>query len=325
MTLEPNRSFDLHAYLQIQREMINHALATLVPASEGVKPTTAWQAMRADAFRLPPLACDSILVRAMRHSLLASGKRLRPILCLAAAEAVGGAAAHVMPAACALELIHTYSLIHDDLPALDNDLLRRGLPTCHSAFGEATAILAGDALLTRAFEVLAAAGQAAADRADRWLRVIEVVGRAAGARGMVEGQVQDLAAEGRTLSLDTLEHLHNLKTGALIRVAVYAGATLEGATAEELADLDTYARSLGLAFQITDDILNVEGDSGLMGKAVGTDQQRGKNTYPALISLDAARRRAVDLVQTGIEALQRFDSSAAPLRALARYILIRKN
>lgn len=295
-------AFDLKTWLQQQRDQINQALNNLLPSSSS----------------------DTTLLQAMRHSLLGGGKRLRPVLCLAAADICGGQMERVLPAACALEMIHTYSLIHDDLPALDNDLLRRGLPTCHSAFGEATAILAGDALLTRAFEILASAGRTHPETAGEWLLVIEVISQAAGASGMIEGQMQDLAAEGRSLTLEVLEQLHNLKTGALIRAAIQTGAILARATPDQQEHLNRYARAFGLAFQITDDLLNIDGDATLMGKAVGTDQARRKSTCPSILGLTAARNKAAELVESAIDALHIWDQAAEPLRALARYILTRR-
>jgi geranylgeranyl diphosphate synthase type II len=265
------------------------------------------------------------IVRAMGHSLLDGGKRLRPILCMAAAEAVGGAADGVLPAACALEMIHTYSLIHDDLPAMDDDRLRRGRPTCHMAFDEATAILAGDALLTLAFEVLAAAGETAGSPSARiWLPVIRDIAEAAGYRGMVEGQMRDMAAETAPLSLSELEAVHRRKTGALIRVAVTTGARLAGASTEDRTSLERYADRLGLAFQVTDDILNVEGDPAVMGKAAGTDWERRKSTYPSLLGLAAAKTLAARLVRESLAALDGFPPAADPLRAIAGYVLRRR-
>jgi geranylgeranyl diphosphate synthase type II len=266
------------------------------------------------------------LADAMRYAVMAGGKRLRPILCIAAAEAVGDMRneAALPAAACSLEFIHTYSLIHDDLPAMDDDALRRGKPTCHIAFDEATAILAGDALLTLAFQVLSGGalspeGPAAGD----WLRVIRCISDAAGALGMVEGQMRDIASEGVPLSLEALETLHGLKTGALIRASVISGAILARASREQNRELDTYARHIGMAFQVADDILNVSGDAALMGKAVGTDAARGKNTYPALMGLAEAREKARIHVEKALGALAAFDGRAEPLRAIARYVVER--
>jgi geranylgeranyl diphosphate synthase type II len=264
------------------------------------------------------------LFEPLEYALMAGGKRLRPVLCLAAADAVGGNMAHAMPAACALEMIHTYSLIHDDLPALDNDDLRRGKSTCHIKFDEASAILCGDTLLNLAFEILSEAGLAApADHARMWLRVIDTIGRAAGCRGMIEGQARDIANEGTLLGRDDLQAMHELKTGALIRASVLSGAMLGKATEIQINQLDAYSRSIGLAFQVVDDILNITGDPDIMGKAVGTDAQRQKNTYPALMGLDASRQLAVDLIDSALQALSIFDNKADPLREIARYIVDR--
>jgi geranylgeranyl diphosphate synthase, type II len=295
--------FELKAYLQLQKAEIDAALEKYLQ-------------------RMCP---SRHMHDGVRYTVLAGGKRLRPILCLAAAEAVGGDGSAVMPAACAVEMIHTYSLIHDDLPALDNDHLRRGKPTCHVRFGEATAILCGDALLNMAFEVLSHAGlNASAARARTWLRIIHIVGRASGCRGMIEGQARDLAFEGVPLSKDALQQLHELKTGALIGAAVQCGALLGGGSEQHVDRLTAYAARIGLAFQVADDILNVTGDPELLGKAVGTDQQRNKNTYPALLGLDASRLFARHLIDDALQSLDIFDNNAEPLRAIARYIIERR-
>lgn len=263
------------------------------------------------------------LTAAMRHSLLAGGKRIRPVLCVAAAEAISGKAAEaaVWHSGCAIEMIHTYSLIHDDLPAMDDDDLRRGRPTCHRAFDEATAILAGDALLTLAFEVL---GNLPGADAQKCLAVIRRISAAAGPRGMVEGQMRDMAAEGTALDAWALQEMHGLKTGAMIEASVASGAILAGADPESLSALIRYARKIGLAFQVADDILNVEGDPEKMGKAVGTDQLRKKSTYPSLMGMDGAKAFAEGLVAEALDALIPFDKWAGPLRAIAAYIITRK-
>ena len=265
------------------------------------------------------------LLESVRYAVMAGGKRLRPVLCLAAAEAVGGDGRAAMPAACAVEMIHAYSLIHDDLPALDNDHLRRGKPTCHIQFGEATAILSGDALLNMAFEVLSESGlNESPANAHEWLRVIAVVSRASGCRGMIEGQARDLAYEGVALSAEDLQKLHEMKTGALIGAAVHCGALLGGGSTVKVNRLTEYATRIGLAFQVADDILNVTGDPVLLGKAVGTDQQRQKNTYPALMGLEESRHFAQRLIDSALQALDIFDNNAEPLRAIARYIIERR-
>lgn len=259
------------------------------------------------------------------YCMLAGGKRLRPILCLAASEAVGGDIETVMPAACAIEMIHTYSLIHDDLPALDNDTVRRGQPTCHVKFDESTAILCGDGLLTMAFELLSEAGmQQDSSRTHLWLRCIKIISNAAGCRGMVEGQARDIAFEKVALDADALKQLHALKTGALIRAAIESGGCLGGGSNRQIARLVSYATDIGLAFQVVDDILNITGDPETMGKAVGTDQELGKNTYPALFGVEASRRYANDLINSALKALSIFDKNAEPLRVIAQYVVDRE-
>ena len=267
---------------------------------------------------------NETLIAAMQYSLMAGGKRIRPVLCLGAAEAVGGKPEDALPAACALELIHTYSLIHDDLPAMDNDSLRRGKPTCHIAFDEATAILAGDALLTLAFEVLASAASENEGFAVKWLKVIQIIAVAAGCRGMIQGQMLDMASEGGNRSAAELESMHTLKTGALIEASLHCGALIADAGIQETLMLKNFARSIGLAFQVTDDLLNVEGNPELMGKAIGTDRQHDKSTYPAVLGLDASKKFARQLVRNALQALENFDKKAEPLRALAIYIIERK-
>jgi geranylgeranyl diphosphate synthase type II len=264
------------------------------------------------------------LVKAMRYSLMAGGKRIRPVLCLAACEAVGGLPEDALTAACALEMIHTYSLIHDDLPAMDDDELRRGKATCHIAFDEATAILAGDALLTLAFEVLSSVPLTDGNQAAQWLRVIRFISQAAGFRGMVQGQMLDIASEGLNLSADELETMHRLKTGALIETSLACGALIGGADQRQRDLLNGYARKIGLAFQVADDILNVEGNSELMGKSTGTDNLREKSTYPSVLGIQASREFAEKLVQESLQALKTFDKRADPLRDIARYIIERK-
>jgi geranylgeranyl diphosphate synthase, type II len=265
------------------------------------------------------------IVEAMRYALMSGGKRLRPVLCLAACETVGGNADHALPAACALEMIHTYSLIHDDLPAMDDDCLRRGRPTCHIAFDEATAILAGDALLTLAFETLSSKEIRNKVPAEHWLDIISVISVAAGYKGMVEGQMRDMLAEKQGgLLLPELEELHLLKTGALIEASVCSGALLGLGTIDQIASLKVYSKNIGLAFQVADDILNVEGDPLIMGKRAGTDRHRRKSTYPALIGLSESKEAASHLIFNAIESLARFDHKADPLRLIAAYIINRK-
>ena len=261
------------------------------------------------------------LREAMRYSLLAGGKRLRPILCLASCELAGGDAELALPTAAALEMIHTMSLIHDDLPAMDNDDLRRGRPTNHKVYGEATAILAGDALLTRAFEMVALRSPGVAP--ERLLGVIGELSLAAGAPGLVGGQIVDLASEGIEVDLDTLEYIHLHKTGALLQASVLSGALIGGATTELLESLRIYSRAIGLAFQIIDDILDLTASSEVLGKTAGKDLAADKTTYPKLLGLEESRRRADGLVQEACAALQPWQEQAQPLLALAGYITAR--
>jgi len=300
--LVSSNMFDLKKYVQEKCQVVNDTLDQMLQNSQP----------------------DETINNAMRYSLMAGGKRIRPALCLAASEAVGGNPDDALMAACALEIIHTYSLIHDDLPAMDDDELRRGKPTCHVAFGEATAILAGDALLTMAFEILASVPIENGDQSAKWLQVIQIIAVAAGARGMIQGQMLDIAAEGRRLTVNDLESMHTLKTGALIEASLQCGALLAEADQAQLALLKTYARKIGLAFQVADDILNVEGNPALMGKAVGTDRLNQKNTYPSLLGLDASKLFARKLIHQALQALKAFDNKAEPLRALATYIIERK-
>jgi geranylgeranyl diphosphate synthase type II len=275
---------------------------------------------------LPGGASDPALIfEAVRYSMFAGGKRLRPILCLAAAEAVGGDTDAILPVACALEMIHTYSLIHDDLPAMDNDDYRRGKPTSHKVFGEGIAILAGDALLTEAFRLLCDRERMPDVEPGRTLRVVHEIAEASGFFGMVGGQVMDLLAEGKKVDLHTLYAIHRRKTGALILVSLRAGAILAGAAEASLALLSDYGRRIGLAFQITDDILNVEGDLALLGKGTGSDAARGKVTFPALMGVEASRARAEELIREALVSLATFADRAVPLSAIARHILERRS
>lgn len=263
---------------------------------------------------------------AMRYSTFAGGKRFRPILMLAACDAVGGDITAALPAACAMEMIHTYSLIHDDLPAMDNDDFRRGRPTSHKVYGEAVAILAGDALLTQAFILLSSPFLAARIPHDRVIAVIHEFAYCAGSRGMVGGQVVDMESEGKhDLDLPTVQYIHTHKTGALIKASVKCGAILGGANERDLAALVRYGEALGLAFQITDDILDIEGSAADMGKEAGNDQARGKATYPAVLGLEESRRHAAEFLDIALEAIEVFDHAADPLRELARYVIERKS
>lgn len=274
---------------------------------------------------LPPAARrPESIHRAMRHSVFAGGKRIRPILCLEAAAAVNPAEADsALDVGCALEMIHTYSLIHDDLPALDNDDFRRGKPTCHKVFGEATAILAGDALLTLAFEVLAGNGPPSAGRR---AAILAEVARAAGTlEGMIGGQVVDLESERRVVDAATVEYIHRSKTGAMIRAAVRSGALAAAAPDAELAAFSEYGTHIGLAFQIVDDILDVESSSAKLGKTAGKDAAQQKATYPSIHGLARSRELATATIQKAIEALEPFGPRAHWLREIAVYLRERKN
>ncbi|MEE9153733.1 MAG: farnesyl diphosphate synthase [candidate division NC10 bacterium] len=294
---------DLKTYLEERRALVEAGLKRFIP----------------QAATLPPE-----LHEAMHYSLFAGGKRLRPILTIAAAEAVGGGAEAVLPVACAFEYIHTYSLVHDDLPAMDDDDLRRGRPTCHKVFGQAMAILAGDALLTEAFVLLT--NPAHVSHLDPRLlhTVLHEIGFAAGSQGMVGGQAVDILSEGKPIEMPLLHYIHTHKTGALILCALRAGAHLGGATAEELDATTRYGKAVGLAFQIADDILDIEGEEALRGKKGGGDATRGKATYPALVGLDKAKGEAQRLVQEALDAIASFSRQADPLREIARFIVSRK-
>jgi geranyltranstransferase len=264
---------------------------------------------------------DEKLRESMAYSLMAGGKRLRPILLMAAADAVGVDGTRFLPVACALEMIHTYSLIHDDLPAMDNDELRRGKPTNHVVYGEGTAILAGDALLTLAFTVILRQKDVSAEAL---LRVVDEISRAAGAEGMVGGQMLDLEAENRQISIDELRRVHMGKTGALFRAALRSGAILAGAAEDQLEALTAYANHFGLAFQITDDILDVIGTAEEIGKPVGSDEKNHKSTYVSLTSLEDAQDLAHRTVQEAESDLYIFGERAAFLRELVGYLVNRK-
>ncbi len=294
--------FDLKKYFDEKRDQINICLDELLSSSTN----------------------STRIASAMKYSLMAGGKRLRPVLCLASAEAVCGNSDNIIREACALEMIHTYSLIHDDLPSMDNDDLRRGKPTCHIAFDEATAILAGDALLTLAFQILSSPETMSENNSSKHLDIVNRVSVAAGYQGMIQGQMDDIEAEGKQLSFDDLEKLHRLKTGVLIEASVCTGAVLGGAETEKVENLQSYAENIGLAFQVTDDILNVEGDPEIMGKSAGTDMERGKMTYPSLIGIDKSKKLAEKLVNNALDVISHFDHRADPLRSIAQYILHRK-
>lgn len=272
-----------------------------------------------------PADVPARLTEAVRYSLLGSGKRLRPILVLLAAESCGCSREQALPAACSVEMVHAYSLVHDDLPAMDDDDLRRGRPTCHKVFGEALAILAGDALLTRAFGLLATEVRPP----DVAAACCAALAEAAGAAGMVGGQVDDLEQERLPHDSDTrqqlsrLNSIHRRKTAAMLRVSLKVGGLVAGANPEQLQALHDFGRPLGLAFQIVDDLLDVGGEEAVTGKRVGKDHGRGKLTFPGLLGVDASRARAAELVETAQQALQPLGSRAAGLESLARYVLER--
>ena len=306
--------FDLPGYLRQKRQAVESALERVLGA----------------------LDYERELVQAMGYSLMAGGKRIRPVLAMAAAAACGEDDRMALPAACAIEMIHTYSLIHDDLPAMDDDDLRRGLATCHKKFSEATAILAGDGLLTHAFFVLSAPEKLfeCYPKSHQRLLLVKKIARAAGAQGMVEGQMLDMQAESglfmkgwnKEKVLAHLKTIHRHKTGQMIQVSVQAGAVSAEASQSKMAALTGYADHIGLAFQVMDDILNVEGDPEIMGKAVGSDALHEKLTFPGLIGLSDSKTFAQELVDHALACLDEggFDKAAEPLRAIARYIINRK-
>ena len=277
-----------------------------------------------EAALLKELGAETALVprlaESMEYSLMAGGKRLRPILVMAAADAVGARGTDFVQAACGIEMIHTYSLIHDDLPAMDNDDYRRGKLTNHKVFGEALAILAGDALLTQAFEVIL---RQQGVSAEVLVQVLKEMSIAAGPNGMVGGQVIDMLSEGKRISMEELRKMHMGKTGALFRAAIRSGAILGGASEAKLAALTTYADCFGLAFQITDDILDVVGDEAVIGKPVGSDERNEKSTYVTLTSLEEAKKLAADTVQQALDALEVFGDEAKFLRDLVKMLLER--
>jgi len=300
------RTLEIKSYLSEKRAIVEEAL---------------------EKFMLKPDGPFRKHIEAMRYSLFVGGKRIRPILCLAAGEAVAKSKKtenNLLPIACALECIHTYSLIHDDLPAMDNDDLRRGKPTNHTLFGEAGAILAGDGLLTWAFELLSS-DQSGALAAGQQLRIIRTIASAAGPQGMVGGQALDIASENTNFPFETLETIHRNKTGRLITCAVQAGAIGAGASEEQTEKLIAFGNSIGLAFQIVDDLLNVTATTEQLGKSAGSDADRGKATYPGFFGIEKTRQMAGDAVERAIEALGGFGVTADPLRAVARYVYTRSH
>ena len=295
---------DIKTYLAKKRAVVDKALEALVPPAKTYPPR---------------------VFEAMRYSLFGGGKRVRPILAIAAAEAVGANTAGLLPVAGTLELIHTYSLIHDDLPAMDDDDFRRGRPTCHKVYGEAMAILAGDGLLNLAFEALSDPRRLKTIPAQRLVAIIRDVSLASGALGMVGGQVVDMESEGKDVDFPTLEYIHTHKTGALIRASVRVGALYARASEKRLKALTRYGEMVGLAFQIADDILDIVGKQEETGKDVGSDMKKGKKTFPGFYGLAESRRRANEVADHALAALKDFDRKADPLRDLAKYIVNRVN
>ena len=291
-------SLDIARYLKDHAELAERTLEDILPAT-GCRPER--------------------LHEAMRYAVLGGGKRLRPVLAMAAAEAVGADPGELVREACALELLHTYTLVHDDLPSMDDDDYRRGRRATHMVYGEPMAILVGDALQTLAFEVLAAGAHSAAKKVD----VICLVSESCGSQGVVGGQVVDIESEGKQVDVAVLDYIHRHKTGCLLQASVLLGGVLGGCSQEQHNRLSSYAEAIGLCFQITDDILDVLGSSDELGKPAGSDQQRGKATYPSIHGMEASRRRQAELYSEAIAALDMFDEKAEPLRAIAKLIIER--
>lgn len=295
--------FNIKSYLASKRELIDRKLDALLKYS--------------------PKSITS-LEESIRYSALSGGKRLRPILTIASNEAFGGKEELALPIACAIEMIHAYSLIHDDLPCMDDDSLRRGVPTNHNVYGEAVAVLTGDALLTDAFNVVVREGLSSGLRPKVLTDIIGDISLAAGSRGMIKGQSLDLALEGiKDVSVEQVEKMHSLKTGAMIEIAVTTGAKIGGANEKQIKKLSTYAKSLGLAFQIVDDVLDIEGGKSI-GKEVGADARNKKTTYPELVGLKKSKLKARALTKKALKALKDFDDKATPLREIALYLVDRK-
>lgn len=292
---------DLKAYLNDRRQLVNVFIDNYF-----------------DSIIKPDQLKDSVT-----YSLSAGGKRIRPILCIASYEACGGRAEDIVPYASAIEFIHTYSLIHDDLPSMDNDDLRRGKPTNHKVFGEGMAILAGDGLLTEAFCLLSS--NPSNFDSKLVLEVINEIATSAGIKGMVGGQAADLIYETKEPNSETLCFIHTHKTASLIRASIKVGGILAGCGDERLNSLSNYGEKIGLAFQIIDDILDVEGETEIIGKPKGSDEKKKKMTYPKLYGLDKSRQMASELIEKAIDALSLFDEKAAPLRGIARYLIDRKS
>ena len=294
---------DIKKYLQEKGDIVNNALDRLLPGE--------------DEF-------PQKLHKAMRYSVFAGGKRIRPVLAIASAETFGGLTDSIIDIACAVELIHTYSLIHDDLPAIDNDDMRRGMPTCHKVFGEAMAILAGDALLTSAFDVMADTHTSTDEERLLLLKTIQEIARAAGSTGMVGGQVVDIESEGKDVAFPVLEYIHIHKTGELILASIRAGAIMKNAGDKELEAMTRYGEAIGLAFQIADDILDVEGNKEDTGKNVGGDAKKEKVTYPSILGIEESKKRARELTDIALASVEGFGKKAEPLKEIAKYIVARR-
>jgi geranylgeranyl diphosphate synthase, type II len=293
---------NLERYLDERGQLVDRTLTQLLPAGKAVPRT---------------------LDKAMRYSLFSGGKRVRPILALASGEAIGAPLARVLPFACALEMIHSYSLVHDDLPAMDDDDLRRGKPTNHVVFGEGIAVLAGDGLLTEAFRVMADAALRPGQDRTAAVRALQEIAIGAGAGGMVGGQVADVEAENKKPTKALVEYIHTRKTAALLRAAVRAGALVGGATPQQFTRLDSYGTAIGLAFQVADDILDIEGGTAKTGKREGRDAELHKVTYPAAVGMAKAKTRARELLAEALAAIQPLEARAEPLRQIAKFVVER--
>ena len=297
-----NRKMLLEEYLETKKKLVDRALEKYLPKRDGF---------------------SSEISKSMRYTLFAGGKRIRPVLCMASAEAVGGSADAVLPVACAIEMIHTYSLIHDDLPSMDNDDYRRGKLSNHKVFGEGVAVLAGDALLTEAFCLLS--GETPGISPEKSLSIMHEISTAAGFEGMIGGQVADLRAEGKKVDMEEVNYIHANKTQALITASIRVGAIAAGAGKDDLDALSEYGRKTGLAFQIADDILDIESSREVLGKDTGSDEGSKKATYPALIGLEKSKERTRKLVEDALLDISRFNEKAEPLRMIARFIAERKS
>ena len=295
---------NIQAYLDQQRQRVDQFLEQSVPA---------------------PSVHPQKLYESMRYSLLAGGKRIRPILTIAAAQSLGYDCDAILPFAASLELVHTYSLIHDDLPAMDNDDYRRGRLTNHKVFGDGMAILAGDALLSMAFELCSRNDGTDGFSVAQQLAIVRELALGSGHQGMVGGQVMDIQAENQEIDLAHLQQIHTFKTGRLIRAAVRIGGIIGGATTQQMQCLTDYSEDIGLAFQIADDVLNMVGNREELGKDAGTDEKRGKQTYPSFFGIEGARQLGEECVQRAIKRLEFFDRQADPLRNIATYIMARRH